>query len=60
MKLEFELKKTYHLTLNEDEMRGLMNIFCNIAECDLPKYDICEEVAVSLGKLYEKWFDTLN
>ena len=41
-------------------MRGLMNIFGNIAECDLPKYDICEEVAVSLGKLYEKWFDTLN
>ena len=50
MKLDFEVKKTYYLTLTEEEMRGLMRIFGKVRESDFDVLCISEEVKTSLGK----------
>jgi hypothetical protein len=55
MKLDFEVKKTFHLTLTEEEMRGLMHIFGNIPETSLIQCGIDEEVQASLDNLYDEW-----
>ena len=55
MKLDIDVKKTFHLTLTEEEMRGLMRIFGDIPGISLIQYGIDEEVQASLENLYEEW-----
>lgn len=55
MKLDIDVKKTFHLTLTEEEMRGLMWILGNLTESDFNKLCISNEVKTSLRKLYSEW-----
>ena len=56
MKISVEVKKTYCLTLTEEEMSGLMRIFGKVRESDFDVLCIREEVKTSLGKLYSEWY----